>query len=65
MLEQQDHFRIMAPISGTTAAWDANYNDRFAEEDARLKAEFQRLLGLQFNTTGSHSCPLSAIHLTE
>lgn len=66
MLVQQDHFRIMASISGTTAAWDAIYNDHFAEKDARLKAECQRLLGLQHNnTTGSHSSPESAIHFTE
>lgn len=65
MLEQHDHSRIIASITGTTAAWDAIYNDRFAEEDARLKSECQRLLGLQRNTTGDHSSPESAFYLTE
>lgn len=60
MLEQHDHSRIIASITGTTAAWDAIYNDRFAEEDARLKSECQCLLGLQRNTTGDHSSPESA-----
>lgn len=62
---QQEHFRIMASISGTTAAWDAIYNDRFAEEDARLKAECERLLGHQHDTTGLFTSPEAANHLNE
>lgn len=62
---QQEQFRLMASISGTTAAWDAIYNDRFAEEDARLNAECERLLGLQHDTTGLYASPETANHLNE
>lgn len=62
---QQEQFRIMASISGTSAAWDAIYNDRFAEEDARLKAECERLLGLQLDSTRQYSSPEAANHLNE
>lgn len=55
----------MASISGTSAAWDAIYNDRFAEEDARLKAECERLLGLQQDSSGQYTSPEAANHINE